>query len=133
MSTLEIKITQDVDLGRLAGLLCCAFEGGTNYWAKIEMVPGDAKPDVESFGPDWKDIADYRHLWCPLTEGAKVKVWDTESPDDLLGELTLEKVKAALPAFLKTAHGRNFVQEEDDAETGDVFVQYCLFGEIVYG
>jgi len=30
-------------------------------------------------------------------------------------------------------HFHNFLEENDDAETGDVFIQCCLFGEIVYG
>ena len=128
-----MKASLDIPLGRIAGLLCCAFEGGTNYWAKLEFVPGDAKPDVDAFGPDWTDIERYQHLWCPLTPGAKVVIWDAENPDDQLGELTLDKIEKGLPAFLKTRHGADFLAEKDDAETGDVFVQYCMFGEIVYG
>jgi hypothetical protein len=29
-------------------------------------------------------------------------------------------------------HWQDFVSENDDAITGDVFLQCCLFGEIVY-
>jgi len=30
-------------------------------------------------------------------------------------------------------HFANFAQEAEDAETGDVFIQCCVLGEIVYG
>ena len=30
-------------------------------------------------------------------------------------------------------HFANVINENDDAETGDVFLQCCLFGEVVFG
>ena len=30
-------------------------------------------------------------------------------------------------------HWQDFINENDDADTADVFMQLCLFGEIVYG
>jgi pimeloyl-ACP methyl ester carboxylesterase len=30
-------------------------------------------------------------------------------------------------------HWADFLTENEDAETGDVFVQLCLLGEVVYG
>jgi len=30
-------------------------------------------------------------------------------------------------------HLKNFIEENDDAETADVFLQCCVLGDIVYG
>jgi hypothetical protein len=30
-------------------------------------------------------------------------------------------------------HFADFMTENDDADTGDVFLQCCLYGEVIYG
>jgi hypothetical protein len=32
-----------------------------------------------------------------------------------------------------SSHYADVLRENDDADTGDVFLQLCLFGEVVYG
>jgi len=55
------------------------------------------------------------------------------------GENVLRLDRAALEPGLQIMaekyprHFANFAQEAEDAETGDVFIQCCVLGEIVYG
>ena len=131
--TTPLTMTLDISTSRIADLLCCGMEGGIGYWAKIETVPGDATP-IELDG-NWKDVGKYRHIWCALTEGAHIIVWDAEEPEEKLGTLDLEKVKAGL-AIMQAKYPRhfnNFLSEDEDAETGDVFIQCAVLGDIVYG
>lgn len=49
--------------------------------------------------------------------------------------LDLESIKSGIQTMASKypRHYSDFVSENDDAITGDVFLQCCVFGEIVYG
>ena len=49
--------------------------------------------------------------------------------------LTLESMKAGLAVFQEKAphQFKAFMEENEDALTGDCFLQCCLLGEVVYG
>lgn len=34
----EISVTQKISLKRVQDLLCCAFEGGSNYWCRLRSM-----------------------------------------------------------------------------------------------
>jgi hypothetical protein len=111
--------------------LTSAFDsmyGGCNYWmsiSKVEYAAGKSKDDYE-----------YPSIQAVL-DGGKVTIHDQEDNKKLT--LTYDKLIKGLEvmANLKAGEGGhhfpNFMAENDDAETADVFVQCCLFGKIVYG
>ncbi len=136
MKITPLKMTLEIATGKIAGIVCCALEGGTGYWAKIEVVPGDAKPPAPgSWGDTFPDAHEFKHIWCALTPGAHIKVWDAESPDELLGTLDLEACMRGL-ALMQAKypkHFADFLDETDDATTGDVFMQCAVLGEVTYG
>jgi hypothetical protein len=150
-----ISYSAEIPLKRIADLLTSAFEGGSNYWiskvTKVKPVEWSfySDPDLgrqTEGGPPKIWLADY-----PLNPGGKLTFRITESfdkADTRDYELDLPRIKKGIEMFLRGEgfgkdsdgtprivkhHAANFLSEDDDAETGDVFLQICLFGEVVFG
>ena len=126
-----LTVTTEISLTRVADLLCCAFEGGVGYWCQIDNFrkPRKPVPHLDLGGQI------FRHIDYPLCEGGAVVCRDTEDEDRPLMVLDFAAVKRGLALMPKVAprHWADFLAENDDATTGDVFVQICLLGAIVYG
>lgn len=112
---------------RVSDLLCAAFEGGSNHWY--------CELRVEQY-PEGKSKADYDCWWIqvPLEEGGVLKF---DLKDDFRNEefrLNLEIITKGLRTMQDkySWHWADFINENEDAETGDVFLQCCVFGDIVY-
>ena len=123
---------------RIADLLCCAMEGGIGYWGCIiEYIK--PKPDKMWKGSgSWGEHV-YPHIHFPMSEGGAVILRDAEEdPDDESAEtwrLDREALQRGLVIMSEQypRHFANFVQENEDAETGDVFVQCAVMGKLVFG
>lgn len=132
----ERNRTKDKDLGGMVSipipddmvehLLCAAFEGGVNHWAKLHE---DHEPDAVK--------TEYRHQ-MPLYAGGWVELESVDGEE--VGGATVWRLDATavargLHVFTneQPRHFANVLLQEDDAETGDVFVQCCLFGKVVFG
>ena len=107
-----IKTTVPITDERINDLFDTAHEGGINYWC----------------GPS---------TCCTIEElrsGAAATYHDIEDRDNRF-ELTFEMVEAGLQLMSEKYHNQfmNIVDENFDAETADIFIQYCLFKEVVYG
>lgn len=97
--------------GLLHDQVTAAIEGGSNYWANINV----GKHEL-----GWRNYftAKFTLLDEPVTH-----------------QLSVEKLKAGLVILAKKAP-RLFAQvldETGDADTGDALVQCALLGDIVYG
>lgn len=135
--TLTIAVKQEIPLSRISDLLCSAFEGGSNYWyqivAKQEPVKFEFRSDADNI---------YPHLDYPLNPGGYLTITTLEGDTHKgkkewrLDRLAVTEGMAAMAA-LKPGNGGHhypdFLAENDDATTGDVFLQCCLFGEVIYG
>lgn len=120
-----IAVPQNITVQRIKDLLCCAIEGGSNYWCET----------MDRKGGITQKQAEYRQD-VPFVEGGWLEVVPYE--DDGKGKkfrLDLDTIKKGLTIFAEKypRHFGDFVQENDDAETGDVFLQCCCFGEAIYG
>lgn len=131
---IETQITDD----KIKGLLCAAFEGGSNYWYEIEKY---------SFGDSGLTYSDFRkggimqcpdNYWhpcqlVPLTDKCAVLINDLEGgKQHRLDRRAIERgLEVMAEKYLR--HWGDFVSDNDDADTGDVFLQCCLFGEVIYG
>lgn len=130
----------------VANLLCCGMEGGINYWARIaEYETPEHFPERSVFG----DRQLFPHIDYPIAGGAVLIQEHCDaadmSEDGILVDgdgkpLVMHTLdREALNRGLKVMaakyprHFQDFLNEDADATTGDVFVQCCLFGEIVYG
>ena len=121
---------------QISDLLCTAFEGGSNYWYMIEeKIPPKATFDemtgqmVKS--PDCVFVQDYPIDGGALVisemsgykHGGKTK-WT-------LDRAALEKgLQVMADKFPSTFH--DLVNENADADTGDCFLQCCLFGDLIF-
>lgn len=131
---IEITIKTVIPLQRISDLLCSAFEGGSNYWYEIKKFN---RPPALTFRTDPDRI--YRHLDYPLNPGGSLIIATNEG-DEINGKkewtLDLESIKKGLEILQEkypVNHWADFIGENDDANTGDAFLQCCCFGDIELG
>jgi hypothetical protein len=129
----DAKIEIGISKQRVGDLLCSAFEGGSNYWYLIEEFI--APPKVEQIAIPGET---FRHIDYPLSEGGALMVSDRKAANEDEVKITridwprlLEGLK--IMAEKHPRHFGNWLSENDDAETGDVFLQCCVLGDTVYG
>jgi len=138
MTNLKVKVEIQIDLKQIAYLLCCAMEGGSNYWY---FIPKYKKPDnpIAIMNADDPHPEIYPHIDYALQEGGGIYVDDSQVGEEGTLEepflLDLESIKKGLMVMAEKYpyHFQNFMAENEDADTGDCFLQCCVFGELVYG
>lgn len=118
--TQKFNITIELHERMLHDQVTAAIEGGSNYWAQIT---------VGKHLPGWSNY---------FTAKFKIIEISDEERGAFSGqtyELSIEKLKKGLELMAKHSphHFADVVKETGDAVTGDVTVQYALFGHIVYG
>lgn len=125
-------------------LLVSALEGGSNYWycnAHYDLPKGIEFGDFRPGGKFSPEDSEYFHPLqiIPFVEGCALTIEDTEAVDDD-GEpkkyrVDVYALKRGLEIMSKKypSHFQDFITENDDSETGDVFLQCCVFGELIYG
>lgn len=117
---------------RLKDLLCCALEGGSNYWYKIERFNYPQGQNQQTMP------LEFRHLELPFVTGGSLTISDDSICDQgsVEGEHTLDHdamlrgLEVMREKYIK--HYDDFMTGNEDADTGDVFLQCALFGEVVY-
>jgi hypothetical protein len=139
MPTAEIK--SQVSDTTLRNLLCSALESGSKYWymhTRSEFADGLSYDDFREGGKC--ALAEYWHPLelIPFVEGcALILTTDAAGDEGDTKEYRLDKAAlmrgVQIMAEKYPQHFANVTTENDDAETGDVYLQCCLFGEIVYG
>lgn len=122
-----LPVTLHVPLERVRDLLTAALEGGVGYWATIT---GYEAP--EGFCPFEPDGVVYRHLDYPFWIGGAVLLRDREDDRNLRLDRAAIEQGIALMASKEHRHFADFLDENEDAATGDAFLQLCLLGEIRY-
>jgi len=103
---------------RVADLITSAMEGGSDYWL------GRVDPPFQSH-EDYSEGNSYGKYMIER------KISDDEGA--MAGLLNRETIQRGLEKLVDTRHWADFAAENDDAETGDVFLQLALFDEIVFG
>ena len=136
--TTTVEITDE----RIRGLLCCAFEGGIAYWGTVSKYRYAEGTDPKQYleGGCFQ-VEEYWPRYCllPLLDGCGVLVDndDAHGPKDGVWldraaiQRGLDLMASNKPGLAH--HWHNFMTENDDAETGDVFLQLCLYGEVIFG
>ena len=124
----------------IMGLLCCAFECGIGYWWNdygfeyVEVSGGI--PDGEyRLGVDLDDFWSTAYL-TPTSRGGKLRITSATPVEDRSEwELSIETLCKGLQVMREKSPYQfsRFVNEDSDADTGDIFFQCCLFGEVVFG
>lgn len=116
---MKITHTTEIEEERIDDLLTSAFEGGSNYWYQID---NQTTPFEGFAGEAWR-------------QPGGILIKDMENEADPGKVLDAEAVERGLQLMADKFPSRwaDFITENDDAETGDVFLQLCLFGEVIYG
>ncbi len=123
MTMVKVKI----DNQRLKDLLCCALEGGSNYWYTITSYNYPPGETAET------STLEYPHLELPFKGGGIII--EDQFDDFPEKELDMEAIEQGIQLLEKLYPGlfNDFMQENEDATTGDIFLQLCLYGEVIYG
>lgn len=128
-SNIDAEEWGSVTFDDVVGLLCSAFEGGSSYWARVQRDydPSGEELDSHTFGywakypiytithPEWKI-----KVCCDHRQRAELKL------ADLIEGLRIMRRD-------HPRHWCDFMVGNQDAITGDVFLQSAAFGELVYG
>lgn len=132
----------EISRTRIADMLVGAFEGGSNYWAGInwdESIEPE-KIDFDQFKDDREfcgyDKECYSHVHWPMSSGGRLYIYDCGSyEDEFLGWLDNAAIEKGLKLIAEKSpsHFGDILSGNDDASTADVFIQYCVLGDIVYG
>lgn len=127
---MKITINQEISQEAIEDLLCSALEGGSNYWYCItdKITPKD-KPVLRG---------SYLHEY-PFKGGA-LMINDSRADDPELKEpvkLDTEAIQKGLQLMAQSSeyshHWAHFIKGDYDGETADVFLQFCIFGKVIYG
>jgi hypothetical protein len=141
----------EIPMQRISDILCNAFEGGSNYW--IDHVEFWLNGDHVTVAQARKALAgktnfdasmtsdamdDPAYLWLPLVEGGELRIKVSDEGDKNSKKLLFldkQRIETGLKvmATMYRKHFNDIVDENDDAITGDVLLQCCVFGETIYG
>lgn len=153
-----MKVEIEMPEERIQDLLCNALEGGSNYWYLIERYhypnkcPKCGRVTLDSYckgtGKHMKfheetatvkatkeDLGiEFAHIELPF-RGGWIEFSDLEDEEAEHKNLTLEAIQRGVKILAEKypRHFGDWIGENDDAITGDVFLQCCLFGEVIYG
>jgi hypothetical protein len=115
MRAFKIKTVVEIEEKTIANLLCSAREGGANYWATFEQCPYTLHGGT---------------LCLPVSVLEEEEDFTTK-PHTL--DLATVKRGLSLMAARAPQAFADILSGDDDSGTADVFLQYALLGEIVYG
>lgn len=143
------SVTIPIPDARVSDLLCAGFEGGIGYWAtRCDYV----EPDNAAESLALTGVNDPKYMTLPLTGSGAVLLHDIHDPwfedhedephrdEDgkcLCPHLRLDS--AAIDrglVLLATTHRHllaELLNDNEDAATGDNFIQLALMGEVRYG
>lgn len=140
----NLTVIQNIPLTRISDMLCSAFDpgyGSSYYWAELRTkVAPTAWEYEDELRPE---EGHWLHEYPLSPDGALIlSVKSEKRTEEARAEeeakrytLDLEAIKKGMQVFAdkNPRHYANFMAEQDDGETADVFVQCCIFGEIIYG
>lgn len=145
----SVTLVQPVSLEMIANTMCAGVEGGITQWCwSFKPVRGTWSKE--------RDDQDDREPWyvqpafweSDFLVKVKESEFSYESNPEGTWEFGPEDLQRALHTLanggwesaegwkaLETGrkHLQNMLEENEDADTGDVLIQLCVFGEVVYG
>ncbi len=129
-----IVVTRTISRKVIEDVFVTALEGGSNYWyflpeqsvkAIREAVPKTVDPYLST--AIGKAILDF---------GVEVDISDVEDEEEVLGTISIKTLQDRLQKLADSEHNWALdreINEDGDAETSDIVMQYMALGEIIYG
>lgn len=125
IATIAVPVAVTVE--RVKDLLTCAFEGGSNYWVECAERVGEATDRKQA--PFLCDAPFVKDGFLRVKDGeeqVKGGGWFNIDPKTI--EQGLKVMAEKYPKCFA-----DFINDNDDAGTGDTFLQCVCFGETIYG
>jgi hypothetical protein len=113
-------------------LLVGALEGGSNYWYWLGKK---ATEIIDQVTPPTEDTTFVDRLWKALDAGKIIPVHDIENGGKPIGYISLDGMRdGEILMFEKQPHHfADILSENGDATTADVWFQYVVLKDLVYG
>lgn len=136
MTSMNINATVAINTSDIIDLICTGAEGGMcNTWVRglDSELPEDA--DLSEIPEDMRDYPSY---YAAFVEGGVI-VFDVEDLDNEDNNVEVRLDKAAIEKALQAmatkypGHFADFMDDNSDAITGDVFLQMAVYGDIIFG
>lgn len=127
-ATATITVPLALNLELLTNALVGAFEGGSTYWLRER----DYLTDKSGFEqPAYAEVGFWQgggrmKLFYDDPENEKARAEFEMGLPEMLNGVTLMAEKSA-------GHFGDLISENDDAITHDCFIQYVIFGDVIYG
>lgn len=129
VNSIEIQHSSIDQNGRLALLYNALANGGTYFFDSYGIGTKIDNPQrYRAFDTTEREqrIVQY------IAEGYTVSIVDHEDDEEVVGVLNLENLNKNFDK-VPSKIIMQMLNEEDDAETGDNFIQTIAFGEVTYG
>lgn len=127
---LKRKISRDV----LENVFVTALEGGSNYWYYLS---DEAVEIIRSFVPKSEDEYLSTAILKAIERGAVIPINDVENEDEVIGELSMDKIATMLQKLYDDDSYSSSLDLEiegnGDAYSSDIVFQYLAMGEVVFG
>lgn len=132
MSTIKVSVDYELKDRDIANLICCGLEAGSTASFGYSGFHGTTKAKAWR-GEGWEKF--FGHINPALTKGAYVVLYERHHDKQKWHRLDLEAIERGLEIMARDypRHFSDFRSENEDAITGDVFLQCALLGEVVYG
>ena len=128
-ATIQIPVTREM----LSNILCCAFEGGSNYWiggAKYTQGKQSNEPLNEEFYAP-------KGFVIELKDAEDGKWFAKKAEEYNYRPLTEESLIQGITLYFSKDRGQYAWKWDDDcsmdADSADQVVQLAVFGEVVFG
>ena len=125
----NIKISLEIPQNRILDLLITGFDQGILYWGKWfdNIIPIKTDKALEA-----RAGSGYAY---PLIPGGAIIIQEWGYPEQKTYKLNLPAIKKGLNIMSEKypIHFADFIGQNEDAITADVFIQCCIFGEVKYG
>lgn len=131
----QMQVTLKIDDEKIASAIISAFEGGSNYWYFIDEFH---RPDGEqALWPYREDSGKvFKHVDYPMNPGGYLLIHSDEEPEKGQFKLDRQAIETGLQKLAESAdyshHFRDLAGDNADAITGDVLLQFALFGDVLY-
>lgn len=121
MSDFEVVSKTKVSRERISDLLCTAFEGGSNYWVGAVEIVACAQDCDSPYASEHG------------AQGAVLRIHDDEAETTyILSDVEIQRGLNVMAEDYEH-HWLDLINDNMDADTADVFLQCCVFGEVIYG
>ncbi len=135
----DIKIV--IDDGDIENLLTSAIEGGSNYWYEIQdWIEPKQWSYIGTHNNEGAEAFVKHTALYAMNEGGALMINDARADDPMLKEpvrLDRDAIVKGLKLFSSNKetmhHFADFINDNEDNITADVFLQLCVFGEVIYG